>query len=95
MSEQEDWHIPTSEIFKMIDDTKKEFSDLKTEMRETREIIKRYNGLRERIDDLTQKVNNLEAKAKGRFSVWEGIKSWGGWIISIITLLIAIWKLKP
>lgn len=64
---------------------------LQAEMRETRAIIKRYNGLYEKLDNVKRKVDHIEAEQEGRMKVKEAIISWGGWLFGLITLIILIY----
>lgn len=78
--------------------------ELQKEMTETRTIIKRYNGLYTKlsevkkdtddtkadVDQIKSDVHEIRAKSRGRQSVANGIRAWGGWVISIIMMLIAL-----
>jgi len=63
-------------------------NELSDEMRETRSMIRQYNGLREKVDAVEKKVDVMEARAKGRSSVGKAIREWGGWFIAVISLII-------
>jgi len=62
------------------------------EMKQTREIVSKYNGLREKIDECSDEIEALKNKAAGRSSVGKAIREWGGWIVGIISLIIALFK---
>lgn len=47
------------ELYEMIEELKKEMRDLTAEMRETKALIKGYNGLRERVTQTEVKLNTL------------------------------------
>lgn len=88
------WYT-NKDLFEQINGIQTEFRDLRSEMRETRTMIRQYNGLREIVDDVKQhnieierKVDDIEARAEGRSSVGKAIREWGGWIIAIISLII-------
>lgn len=47
------------ELYKLIQDTTKEMTELKKEMAETRAIIRDYNGLRKKVEQTNTRVNML------------------------------------
>jgi len=63
---------------------------LRYEMQETRNIIKKYNGLREEIGKIKDEVEEMKARTEGKLSVLEAIRNWGGWFFALITLLVLI-----
>lgn len=65
---------------------------LKDDLQETRLLIQEYNGLRKRLDVCDATLADLVSQAKGRATVASGIRSWGGWIVGIVSLLITIVK---
>lgn len=65
---------------------------LQAEMRETRAIIKRYNGLYEKLDIVRKKVDKIESEQAGRNEFKEAIRHWGGWLFGLITLIILIYN---
>lgn len=81
MSEQ--WYS-NKDLFEQI-------TALQAEMRETRTIIKRYNGLYEKLDNVTRKVEYIEAEQEGKMKLQDAIISWGGWIFGLISLIILIY----
>ncbi|MGY4689362.1 hypothetical protein [Salibacterium sp. K-3] len=94
-----EWYS-NKELFEQLNSFKDDFHDLRAEMKETRSMISYYNGLREEvgearkeIDAVKGKVNKLEATAQGRTAVWNGIKSWGGWIVAVLTMVAGYLKL--
>lgn len=89
MPEQEQWYS-NKDLFEQI-------NELKYEMKETRNLIKQYNGLREKLGDVQEKVkkvegkvDKIEAESSGKNKVFEGIRKWGGWICTLISLAILI-----
>ena len=87
----EEWYT-NKELFEQMIQFRSELQDLRAEMRETRAIIKRYNGLREKIEHVEEQIGTLQAKAAGRSSVWTDIRLWGGWIVAIISVALAFGK---
>lgn len=95
----EEWYS-NKELFEQL-------NGLRMEMQETRSVIKKYNGLREKVgetrkeiketrdevDEVKSKVQTLQAKAMGRFSVWEGVRAWGGWIAALLAMIAAYIKI--
>lgn len=77
------WYT-NKELFELI-------NDLQVEMRETRAIIKRYNGLYERLGHVEKKIEFIEAEQRGKNKVKQGIIAWGGWLFGLVSLLIMIY----
>ncbi|WBX81282.1 hypothetical protein PD280_06055 [Virgibacillus salarius] len=80
MSEQ--WYT-NKDLFELI-------NGLRSEMQETRNVIKKYNGLREELGAVKEKVERIEAKTEGRKSVAEAIRLWGGWLFALVTLVVLL-----
>lgn len=87
------------ELFEQILSMKEDFNQLRLEMRQTREIIKKYNGLREKIIDnqryvdkeiqaIKTEVKEMQARNKGKSNVLTAIREWGGWIVAILMLIL-------
>lgn len=81
---EEQWYS-NKDLFEQI-------NELRDEMRETRNLIKQYNGLREKVETVEDKVEKMEATSKGKNSVFEAIRNWGGWLFALITLLVLLSK---
>lgn len=102
MPEDKQWYT-NKDLFELITGVQKDFSDLRTEMRETRYMIQKYNGLREELSevkrDLGKELNEVKGEVKeiksiqkGKSVVSKGIKDWGGWVFALISLLILLSK---
>lgn len=89
MGDREQWYT-NKELFEHISAMQGDFKDLRHEMRETRNIIKQYNGLREKIETVEDKVDRIEAKTEGKKSFSEAIRLWGGWLFALITLAVLL-----
>lgn len=63
---------------------------LRLEMQETRNVIKKYNGLREEIGKVKEEVEEIKARNDGKKSVGEAIRNWGGWLFGLITLVVLL-----
>ncbi len=83
------WYT-NKDLFELINNMSSDFHDLRSEMKETRNIIKKYNGLREELGIVKDKVEKMQARSEGRLSVGEAIRNWGGWLFAFITLVILI-----
>lgn len=66
---------------------------LRSDLEETRSMIKEYNGLREEVHNIEKRFVEHEAVSKGKSKVAQGIKEWGGWIVAILALAVNIIKL--
>jgi hypothetical protein len=73
------------ELYEMI---MPEINQLKTELKETRSIIKKYNGLRKRICDIEEEVQVERGKNEGKDDLLLKLKDWSGWIVAVITLIV-------
>jgi hypothetical protein len=80
----EQWYT-NKDLYEMV-------QGLKTDLQETRMLIKQYNGLRQRLDSCDDAIADLISQAKGRASVGTAIQSWGGWVVAILSLLLALLK---
>lgn len=78
----EQWYT-NKELFEQI-------NALRYEMQETRNIIKKYNGLREELGKIKDDVEEMKARTEGKLSVLEAIRNWGGWLFALITLLVLL-----
>ena len=56
---QDNWYS-NKELFEMMEGFKREVTDLRIEMRETKTLIRDYNGLRKNINDTNKKMGELE-----------------------------------
>lgn len=83
MGDKDQWYT-NKELFEQI-------IALQQEMRETRAIIKKYNGLYEKVHEVQQKVQKIEAESKGKRDLSETIREWGGWLFAFITLIILLY----
>ncbi|SET84448.1 hypothetical protein SAMN05216389_13812 [Oceanobacillus limi] len=89
MSDRDQWYT-NKELFEQLNAMQGDFLDLRSEMKETRNVIKKYNGLREELGVMKEKLNRMEARTQGRLSVGEAIRNWGGWLFALITLVVLL-----
>lgn len=83
MTETEQWYS-NKELFEMI-------NGLKTDLSETRRVVSEYNNLRRSLNDCIQRVINIEQQGVGKKSVEKAILSWTPWIISIVSIISALY----
>ncbi|SFP08698.1 hypothetical protein SAMN05421839_11654 [Halolactibacillus halophilus] len=93
---QEQWYT-NKDLFEQINAISGDFKDLRSEMRETRAVIKQYNGLREEvglvreeIEEVKKQVQESQGINKGKSTVFEAIRNWGGWLFALITLIVML-----
>lgn len=67
-------------------------NELQIEMRETREAIKKYNGLYDKVATVKKQVDHIESITEGRNKFKEAIRLWGGWLFGLVTLVILIYQ---
>lgn len=82
MDEHGNWYS-NKELFELI-------SELKDDLKETRHIIKQYNGLREKIEEVQDKVKHIETLTEARSGFGQSVRDWGGWIFGFVTLLVLL-----
>nr|PZN07025.1 MAG: hypothetical protein DIU64_13015 [Caldicoprobacter oshimai] len=89
---EKEWYTP-KELFEQINSLKIDFQELRAEMRETRETIKKYNGLREELYNLQCQLLEMKTSSMSKSLVARGIREWGGWIVAILALIVNFVKL--
>lgn len=82
MGDQEQWYT-NKELFEMI-------NGLKSDLTETRKVVKEYNDLRRSLNDCIRRVAEIEQRGVGRQSVEQAILRWGGWAIAVVSAAYAI-----
>lgn len=85
MQGQEQWYT-NKDLFEQI-------LGLRSELEETRAMIKEYNGLREEVHSIEKRFTELEAINRGKSKVAQGIRDWGGWIVALLAFTVSIVKL--
>ncbi|MGX9931944.1 hypothetical protein ACW0KB_11965 [Virgibacillus salarius] len=92
----EQWYT-NKDLFELINGVQSDFKDLRLEMRETRSIIKQYNGLREEVglvreevEEVKKQVQETQNMNKGKSKVLEAIRLWGGWLFALVTLVVLL-----
>lgn len=87
----DEW-FSNKELYEMVQGLKGEMKSMSQELKATREIVSRYNGLRQQIEECARKIMEMENKAAGRSSVGQAIREWGGWLVGIVSLVVALYK---
>ena len=78
----DNWYS-NKEIFEML-------QGLKEELRETRILVKQYNGLRKDLAETMKRVAAIEQQNIGKSQVGTSIREWTGWVIAILALVVSI-----
>lgn len=81
----ENWY-DNKALFEMIQELKEDMQDMSQELKQTREIVAKYNCLRQRLDA-------IELKAAGRSAVGRAIREWGGWLVGVLSFLFTLKKM--
>lgn len=84
------------ELFEMFSNLKDDFKDLRKELAETRQIVKRYNDLRKEQEEHDDKIKQLEremyskhSREEGEAHTWKSIREWTPWTITAFAILYA------
>ena len=80
LERRQQWYT-NKEIFEMV-------QNLRDELRETRDVVKKYNGIRDDLDWCVNKLETQKAKKEGSGIVLENIRSWGGWAIATLLAIM-------
>lgn len=80
------------ELFEQLNQMQGDFKDLSHEMRETRTMIRQYNGLREKINNVETEVQHIKSLAEGKQTFGQAIREWGGWVFALITLIVLLYQ---
>lgn len=84
--EKEQWYS-NKELFEMLEGFKREVTDLRLEMKETKTLIRDYNGLRENINEANERINKVEEKVNAGSN---NRKEYIGYIIAVISTLFLL-----
>ena len=80
------------QLFEMVQELKEDIRTISSEMKQTTEIIKKYNGLREQMEHCTKRLLAIENTAETKQKVGVSVQGWTGWLVAVISLIIALWK---
>ena len=82
----QNWYS-NKDLFEMMEGFKKEVTELRIEMKETKTLIRDYNGLRKNINESSKKLSELERKVE---TLVDSRKEYVGYIIAAISTLFLI-----
>lgn len=85
----EEWYT-NKQLFEMVQGLKDDMAETRVELAATRESVRRYNGLREDLEGVKTRVQAIEQQGKGRASVGQNIREWGGWMVAGGIFLISL-----
>ena len=77
---REQWYS-NKEIFEMV-------QELRDELKTTREIVKKYNGIREDLNWCVKRLQSHKTAKEVRYTLIEGVREWGGWVVAVGILLL-------
>jgi hypothetical protein len=83
---REQWY-GNKEIYDMLMGLKEEISEVRFEMRETKILIRDYNGLRSIVQDCKERLDLATGQANQSKSIWEKT----GYLVGAAGLTFAIW----
>jgi hypothetical protein len=93
--ESQDWYYTGKEIADMFLGMKEDINQLRLEMRETKTLIRDYNGLRKRLDKCEERLDRSEGMDSGEDStvhfLWEKasyIFGLAGVVVAIVALFV-------
>lgn len=84
--EQQNWYS-NKELFEMLEGVKNDMIDLRIEMKETKTLIRDYNGLRKTINDTKKEVSELKQQVETN---QDNRKEYIGYIIAAISTLFLL-----
>lgn len=84
--EEKQWYS-NKDLLEMLNNLKKDISDLRIEMKETKTLIRDYNNLRENVNKVNKKIIELEKIIDTNF---DDRKEYIGYIIAAISILFLI-----
>lgn len=74
------------EYIEMIQGLKDDMADLRTEMRETKTLIRDYNGLRQKLDNCEKRLDAKDGSQDQTKWTWERM----GYLVGLGGMLVAI-----
>lgn len=87
--DKKEWYSG-KEIADMFIGMKQDISDLRVEMRETKTLIRDYNGLRKRIDKCEERLDKGEGQEQGEESTAKSAWEKMGYIVGLAGVIVAI-----
>ena len=62
--------------------------ELREELKETREVVNKYNGIRSDLNWCVERLQKHKTTKEARYTLLSGIREWGGWVVAIGVLLL-------
>lgn len=88
---QKDW-FDNKDLYELILKLTGQTELLSEKLDQTVKVVKKYNGLREDLIKIEQRLNRIETKNISKLEIKNQIIKWGGWIIGILSLSLAVAK---
>ncbi len=101
MTDKNGFIIDSEKLYNMIEETQNTVNQILIELNnglksEVKRNTRSINKLTEHINTVTDRINAIEGenkeqqgKKEGRSQVGEKIFKWGGWVVAILSLLLA------
>ena len=89
---QKEWYS-NKELHENQQEQRRMFENLAQKLDRTIEVIEKYNGLREDIMNIEGRVDKIEVKDQSKSEIGDNIRRWGGWIFSLIMVIINLFLL--
>lgn len=80
----------SKELLEMVQTLKEDMWTLRLELTATRQLVSKYNSLREKVDGTEMRLIAWENSHKGKHLAAQGIREWGGWIVAVLTFVWAV-----
>jgi len=77
---KEQWYT-NKEIYEMV-------QSLKIELRNTQDIVKKYNGIREDVTWCVERLKKFKTTKEAHYTLLEGFREWGGWLVALVLLYL-------
>lgn len=87
--ERQDWYSG-KEIADMFLGMKEDIAQLRVEMRETKTLIRDYNGLRKRIDKCEQRLDKKDGRTQGEDDTVKFTWEKAGYLVGLAGVAVAI-----
>ncbi len=84
--EEEQWYN-NKELFEKIEDLSEDISNLRIEMKETKTLIRDYNGLRASVNDISKRIGGCETAVEENKS---NRKEYIGYIVAAVSTLFLL-----
>ena len=90
-NERDQWYT-NKQLFEKFEELWEQIKELQLEMRETRTLIRDYNGLRKEVAEVKAAQEREQGKESGNKNTWGYVFGGGGIGVAALTLLYNILK---